>query len=423
MYPQVTLGKVLKRKILPAERISKSLSEQNVIAKITFGGVLHLRQEEEKREYKGPLFLAHSGDLVISKIRVAQGSFCIVPEDMDHLAVSPEYPVYEVDKTRISTCFVQLAIRTTEFQRRVLALRSGNTTKTRIRPHEFERLTLPVPDYEEQVRLCAKYKGELIETDALDFEADRLETEAMQAFESALGVTPPPPLPEQPVFIARFKEVERWSHEGILRSSVEHRSEKPSMWPLVAIGEIGKVSYGLQKCPQNRPGANSRPYLRVANVQRDILDLQELKYINVPDEDMPKYLLQPGDILLCEGNSADLVGRGAIWRGEIENCVHQNHILRVRIDPNDALPEFVLAVMNSSYGQQYFRAKAKRTTNLASINSREVAGLEIPLPPVDVQRALISQLDSVCQKAKRLRDEAGIKRKSAWEAFESALFE
>jgi type I restriction enzyme S subunit len=85
---------------------------------------------------------------------------------------------------------------------------------------------------------------------------------------------------------------------------------------MASLGEVGRVSYGIQKCPSNRPSTHARPYLRVANVQRNVLDLREIKYINVPDEEMPKLRLEQGDILLCEGNSADLVGRGAMSRGK-----------------------------------------------------------------------------------------------------------
>ena len=90
------------------------------------------------------------------------------------------------------------------------------------------------------------------------------------------------------------------------------------------------------------------------------------------------YRLEDGDILLCEGNSAKLVGRGALWRNEIPDCVHQNHVLRARMDASRIVPEFALAVINSNYGQTYFRSKAKRTTNLASINSKEVSGFPAP---------------------------------------------
>ena len=116
--------------------------------------------------------------------------------------------------------------------------------------------------------------------------------------------------------------------------------------------------------------------------------------IDLPDRDMPTYRLEDGDILLCEGNSAELVGRGAIWRNEIPNCVHQNHVLRTRLDVSRVVPEFALAVINSAYGQAYFRSKAKRTTNLASINSKEVARFPLPLPPLGKQRVACKQVAS-----------------------------
>jgi type I restriction enzyme S subunit len=137
---------------------------------------------------------------------------------------------------------------------------------------------------------------------------------------------------------------------------------------------------------------------------------------------MPKYRLETGDILLCEGNSADLVGRGAIWRGEIADCVHQNHVLRVRLDQSKVLPEFVLSVINSSYGQAYFRSKAKQTTNLASINSKEVAGFPLPLPPLSDQHALTAALTSDRAEASRLRGEAAAARVAAGMDFEAAVY-
>ena len=157
-------------------------------------------------------------------------------------------------------------------------------------------------------------------------------------------------------------------------------------------------------------------------MQRGILDLDEIKYINVPDAEMPKLRLEVGDVLLCEGNSPDLVGRGAIWSGEIEDCVHQNHVLRVRVDRERLLPEFVLAVINSSHGQAYFRSKAKRTTNLASINSKEVAGLPVPVLSIARQQDVLNALQTQERAAQAKRTAAATLRRSAWATFEAALF-
>ena len=117
-----------------------------------------------------------------------------------------------------------------------------------------------------------------------------------------------------------------------------------------------------------------------------------------------------------------MVGRGAIWRSEISDCIHQNHILRVRLDQTKVSPEFVLSVVNSSYGQAYFRAKAKQTTNLASINSKEVAAFPLPLPPLDDQLTLISTLDIGRTEAARLRVQAAAIRAEAWAKFERMVY-
>jgi type I restriction enzyme S subunit len=120
-------------------------------------------------------------------------------------------------------------------------------------------------------------------------------------------------------------------------------------------------------------------------VQDSYLDLSEIKYINVPQKQLPQFKLESGDVLLCEGNSAELVGRPALWQDEIEDCVHQNHILRVRCHRDILLPEYLLAYMQTSPSRGHFRRRAKNTTNLSTINSTDVRELPVPIPPLPEQ--------------------------------------
>lgn len=420
-YPTVALKSLFTRRIAPIDKAARPLDTLNVIAKVTFGGELFLRGAKAKRGYKGPLFEALPGDVIISKIRVGQGSFCVIDDQIDHVAVSPEYPVYTPDQLQILPRFLAMVLRTPEFMRRLTGSASGNTTKRRIRPAFFESLKISLPDLPEQHAIVASYDAALKAAAAKELAADAAVAKASADFEAALGFAPATPLPERPIFIASFKDLDRWSHEGALRGVLKLTDPIPA-FPVTPLGTIGKVSYGLQKYPGNRPGLHARPYLRVANVQRNRLDLQVIKTINVPDDDMPRYRLEDGDLLLCEGNSAELVGRGAIWRSEISDCVHQNHVLRVRLDQSKATPEFALSVINSNYGQAYFRTKAKQTTNLASINSKEVASFSLPLPPLADQNAMIAKLDARIADAARLRAEAITARANAWAAFEGAVY-
>jgi len=386
---------------------------------IKFSGEVIPRERD--KAFKGAMFAAYPGDLVFSKIDARNGAVGLIPDSIPKAVVTSEYPVFTPKTDKVRAGYLHHLLRADHFKADLQRKASGTSGRKRVTPEEFLSLKIPVPTLAEQDALIAAYTDALTRAAQLEQEAEAIERAGWQAFETALGVAPPQPLPDRPAFVARFKDVERWSHDGILRS-LDQTTMTSGVVPMVPLGQLGKISYGIQKCSANRPAVHARPYLRVANVQRGVLDLREIKYIDVPDDEMPRLRLEVGDVLLCEGNSPELVGRGAIWRGEIEDCVHQNHVLRVRVDRDKLLPDFVLAVINSSYGQAYFRSKAKRTTNLASINSKEVASLPVPVLSIDRQQELLDALHAQAQAAQTKRAEAATLRQSAWAAFQSALF-
>lgn len=418
----VPLSTLLSVVRIPINLKCKPISTLNIIRKISFGGIIEVRNEKEKEGYKGNLFMAEAGYLILSKINFIHGSFCVVPNEVGPVAVSSEYPTFAIDRQRILPDYLDLVLRTDAFRNQLTRIRSGSAKK-RVQATSVLDKAIPLPSPDVQRQIMTAYQKSLLEAAELEAQALKIEHDAQREFEAALGLTPPPNLPKRPFQISRLKEIERWSHEGILQTALLGNAPPESNFEIVPLGEIATVSYGIQKCPANRPDKHARPYLRVANVQRGYLDLREIKMINVLDADMSKYRLEDGDVLLCEGNSADLVGRGAIWQNEITDCVHQNHVLRVRLDRQRALPEFILAYINSPSGQAYFRSKAKRTTNLASINSKEVANLPVPLPDDTATQALILQgLTKGEQTAAKKRRQATALRSAAWNDFITDVF-
>lgn len=416
-FPMSPLRDVLDER-REAVQVDGGLDDWQAIT-IKFSGEVLPRKRTEA--FKGAMFAAHPGDLVFSKIDARNGAIGLIPEDIPKAVVTGEYPVFTPRVGKLRADYLYHLLHAKHFKAALQRKASGTSGRKRVTAEGFLSLEVPVPTLDGQEQLVAAYDAALASAAEMEAKAEAIERSGWEAFEAAIGLTPPPPLPDRPVFVARFKDVERWSHEGILRG-LANPSESKKGVVVIPLGQMAKVSYGLQKCPANRPGVHARPYLRVANVQRGVLDLREIKYIDVPDEDMPKLRLETGDVLLCEGNSPDLVGRGAIWGGEIEDCVHQNHVLRVRVDRTRLLPEFVLAVINSTHGQAYFRSKAKRTTNLASINSKEVSNLPVPDLPLAQQQELLEALNSQQQAAQTKRAEAAVSRRVAWADFESALF-
>ena len=145
----------------------------------------------------------------------------------------------------------------------------------------------------------------------------------------------------------------------------------------------------------------------MANVQRGVLCLQEIKYINVPDAEMASLRLEPGDILFVEGNGSKAeLGRCALWHEEIADCVHQNHILKVRADQTRLLPDYAMTWFNTDAGKDHFFRSAKTSSGLGSINSTELRSAPIPLPPLPIQRQIVEWVAARRAEISRLDTDA-----------------
>lgn len=170
----------------------------------------------------------------------------------------------------------------------------------------------------------------------------------------------------------------------------------PQGWIWVRFDEIVDIGSGVTK-GRNLVGREiaSIPYLRVANVQRSYLDLSVVKEIDIPTDELGKYSLVTGDLLITEGGDWDKVGRTCIWRGEISVCVHQNHVFRARRYITSQSEDWLEKYLNSGPARAYFAAASKQTTNLASINKTQLQRCPVSLPPVSEQGRIVAKIDEL----------------------------
>lgn len=170
--------------------------------------------------------------------------------------------------------------------------------------------------------------------------------------------------------------------------------ELPAGWVWASLDMLGEIASGVAK--GTKRGANivvrEVPYLRVANVQRGFLDLSEVKTILATERDIAELTLQSGDILFNEGGDRDKLGRGWVWRDEVANCIHQNHVFRMRPYLPEVLPELI-SHHGNTFGKTWFQNAGKQTTNLASINMTMLRTFPVPLGPFEEQRELLIQLE------------------------------
>jgi type I restriction enzyme S subunit len=181
-------------------------------------------------------------------------------------------------------------------------------------------------------------------------------------------------------------------------------SEAIRGWPSKQLGDVSEIVSGVtlgRRLEAER--ARKVPYLRVANVKDGFLDLSEVYETEATDQETQRLRLQFGDLLLTEGGDADKLGRGTCWRNEIAECIHQNHIFRVRLQEDALLPDFVSAQIGSEYGKAYFLAHAKQTTGIATINRKVLAKFPVLTPSLSVQQEVVSRVERCRTEGERLR--------------------
>ena len=162
------------------------------------------------------------------------------------------------------------------------------------------------------------------------------------------------------------------------------------------LADVADVRSGITK--GRKTGSASLtpvPYLAVVNVQDGYIQLDPLKSIEATAAEIEKYALQTGDILLTEGGDPDKLGRGAVWHGQVEPCIHQNHVFRVRMVDDNMMPEFLSRLLASQRGKRYFLRMAKQTTGIASINMTQLRAFPLLEPPRATQDEFLSRISCV----------------------------
>jgi len=180
-------------------------------------------------------------------------------------------------------------------------------------------------------------------------------------------------------------------------------SDLPMGWTWRRLGEITSVAGGVTKDSkrQSDPAFVEVPYLRVANVQRGRLDLGKVTTIRVPASKAKALRLLYGDVLMNEGGDRDKLARGWVWEGQVEDCIHQNHVFRARI-VDGAIEPKLLSWSANTIGGRWAERNGKQSVNLASISLTKIRQMPVPVPPMGVQHELVKQLEDQLQACDRL---------------------
>jgi type I restriction enzyme S subunit len=316
-----------------------------------------------------PALEVHPGDVLMSRangVKTLVGVVCSVDEVRRKLLV-PDLVFRLVADTKVlDPGFLTIALAATDARKQIDEVMRGSSGQYKISQADVRILRVPRMPLEEQRRIVAVHAA---------FER------RISALKTMLG---------------KLRVAEQALSTKALAPA------QGNEWDQVPLESVATVAAGVTLGSEPvGDGTVELPYLRVANVLDGRIDTADVKRVRILSTQYERYALKQGDLLLTEGGDLDKLGRGAVWDGRIESCLHQNHVFRVRCRER-MTPEFLALYTASAAGRAYFQRVGKQTTNLASINSTQVKKMPAPLPPLDEQERLLGPIRAARKRAEAL---------------------
>jgi len=226
---------------------------------------------------------------------------------------------------------------------------------------------------------------------------------------------PLPPIPEQKRIAAKLQkliaEVEhaRTACEARLEAAKAlpkaylrqvFESKEAKKWERKRLGELFGVQQGVAMSPERREGRTPYPFLRTLNVLWGRVDLSMLDKMDFTDEEVSKLSLKPGDLLVCEGGE---VGRTAIWRGEMDTCLYQNHIHRLRKLNDTIVPQFYMYWMQAAFQVFGSYSGEESKTTIPNLSGNRLKSFMFPLPPTEEQKRIAAEFKDQMAGVEKLK--------------------
>lgn len=275
--------------------------------------------------------------------------------------VSPAYDVWDVRTELVDPDYLERYLKSPRAISYYLAKLRGSTARRRSLPKpDFDGMPVPLPPLSEQRRIASIL--------------DRAEG-LVQLRERSRNL---------------MHELESRLFASFFRDELSGGANAAT----IPLGEIAQCSSGITKGRRTAEPTSPTPYMAVSNVQDRRLDLSVVKLIDATEVERDRFRVVSGDLLLTEGGDPDKLGRGTVWRDEIEGAIHQNHIFRVRLTDENFLPDYLNWLLASDYGKSYFLSRAKQTTGIATINQTQLKAFPVIATKPERQRAFVRVLEA-----------------------------
>lgn len=419
-------------------------------------------------EFKAEELSRHSfvsGDLLITKLGDPLGEACIVPANIPHGIIVADLVRARITHDWVDPKFLCYQINSEKVIEQFKSQTKG-TTRPRVNLGKIRQLKVWLAPKQEQHRIVEKLEELLSELDAGVAELktakaklalyrksllkSAVEGQLTQAWrEKRIAENTPLETGEQLLQRILKQRRQRWEEKQFakfkeqgklppndwrdkypepIKPNTSGLPKLPKGWTWATVDQLTEIQGGIQKQPARIPVKNHFPFLRVANVLRGLLDLTNVHRIELFEGEVERLSLKKGDVLVVEGNgSISEIGRCAVWEGTIDNCVHQNHLIRLR--PIVIEGKHLAMGLNSLIGQNQLTKLAATTSGLYTLSISKIANVCIPLAGLDELSVMMDLLDShereaiglENQELKEFRRLEALKGKILMDAFQGNL--
>jgi type I restriction enzyme, S subunit len=351
--------------------------------------------------------LVAAGDILFSTVRPNLRTIAVVPPDLDGQVASTGFCVLR-PSPELADKFLYYAILSDSLQRRVISSARGINYPA-VRDDDIYNETIALPPRAEQERIVeavdrllpAVMQGRSLLDTAEElvraYRSSVLAATVVGRGVAATGDGDAAELLEQILEErrARWEEVGRGRYpEPAAPDPSLYDVELPERWTWATVDQLAvSIRYGTSAKTSAEVEGDKVPILRMGNIRDGEIDLTDLKYLPANHGDIPGALLEPGDVLFNRTNSAELVGKAAMYRGEPNPCALASYLIRVRLTPHFR-PELLVYFLSSWYGRRWVRSVVSQQVGQANVNGTKLRSLTVPLPPTDAQ-------DAICSAAER----------------------
>ena len=350
--------------------------------------------------------LVKSGDILFSTVRTYLKNIALVEEKFSGQIASTGFCVIR-PFCLINNRIIYYLVQTDTFLNSLTCIQRG-TSYPAVRNSDVLSQIIPLPPFPEQERIVAKIEELFTELDAGIEALKKVKTQLKRYRQAVLKYAFEGKLTEEwreihrdelepaSVLLERIKEERKKNakkkYKELPPVDISNLPDLPSGWEWTRVFDISEtVQYGTsEKATSSSSGI---PILRMGNIQDGKLDFEDLKYF---PEDWPqfnKFVLQDGDVLFNRTNSAELVGKTAVYKTHHPKALFASYLIRVEVNDNLYLPDILSFFINSFYGRKYIASVISQQVGQANVNGRKLSSMPMPLLSILEQQKIVEEIE------------------------------